>query len=86
MIDKRGIPSCGDHCAGVDIQPVLVRQRENLQQADRILLKEVVAGERDPSALQHKAIQLARAAEQGRQEAPSAHCPLVVQMREEHAG
>src|SRR3546814_7914998 len=46
--DQAGVAAGGAHRAGMDGQAVLVRQREDFQQPDRIVLEELVVGQRQP--------------------------------------
>src|SRR3546814_11229313 len=70
----------------MDLQPVPVGEREDFEQAHRVLLKKIVDGERKPAAVEHEAVELAGPAAQRRQEAPAALRHLLVEMREEGAG
>src|SRR3546814_1870839 len=70
----------------MDFETVLVGERENLDQPHRLLLKEIVRRQREPAAVEHEAVELARTPADRRQEAPPARRHLVVEMREEGAG
>ena len=74
------------HRLRVNLQPMLVGERENLDEPHRISLKEIVRRQREPAAVEDEAVELARPPPQGRQEAPPARRHLLVEMREESAG
>jgi hypothetical protein len=71
----------------VDLQPVPVGEREDLDQPDRVLREEVVLGQGEPAAVEHEAVELARASAQRRKpEAAASLRELLVEMGEEHSG
>ena len=87
-VDQPRVARRRAHRERVDLQPVPIGQREDLDQTDGILLEECVIGQRKPTTIEHEAFQLARAAAQGRQADKAAPAPgeAVVEMREEQAG
>ena len=84
--DKASIAAGRAHGAGVNLKPVLVGQREYLQQAHRVRLEKIVARQAQSPAIQHEPFQLLGPAEQAGDIASTLGAKLVVQMREKDGG
>ncbi len=87
VVGELRIARRGTHRQRMDFEPMLVGEREQLEQPSRFLREKVVARDRQAPAVDDEAVELARGAAQRRQpETPPARGELLVQMREEHAG
>ena len=86
-VDQLGIALGRAHRERVNLDAVQVGELEDLDQPHRVFGEIVVAGQREASAIEDEAVQLARTAPDRRQAepAPARREPLV-QVREEHAG
>ena len=85
-LDQLGLVARLTHRLRVDFEAVFVGEREDFDQAHRILLKEIVRRQCEAAAVENEAVELARTAADRRQEAPPARRHLVVEVREEGPG
>ena len=82
--DQPGVAAGRADRAGVDGQAMAVGNGEDFQEPDRIDLKKIIAGQRQPTAFQDEAVQLFGPAKQGGDVAPPLRPQLIVQMGQEH--
>src|SRR3546814_18633752 len=78
LLDQLGVVARLAHRLRMNLQAMLVGERENLDQPHRVGGEEIVRRQREPAAVEDEAVELARPPPQRRHKAPPARRQLKI--------